>query len=237
MVGAYDWEGGVLKESKEGQLIPSREAFEKEFPLELKNHAAYLGNFSLHKTNHQTINPSSFYLNIYSYLLTFSDGQILCMYIFCRLHCVIGGCWWLEEVVCCWCAQIQAQRKGHLVWPHPWRRCHNHAGLKWRTGGNLSFITIFIYTDTLPPSHTSPILWVLQYPSFLSWSFIAFSLSPSFFTPHSCSLTINELIFILNKSKQVSFTQAASKIKVILRTKSTIKVPTVMENLDKSGEF
>ncbi|KAI2655411.1 Integrin alpha-10 [Labeo rohita] len=43
MVGAYDWEGGVLKESKEGQLKPSREAFEKEFPLELKNHAAYLG--------------------------------------------------------------------------------------------------------------------------------------------------------------------------------------------------
>uniref|UniRef100_A0A8C2GF60 Integrin, alpha 10 n=1 Tax=Cyprinus carpio TaxID=7962 RepID=A0A8C2GF60_CYPCA len=43
MVGAYDWEGGVLMESKEGQLKPSREAFEKEFPLELKNHAAYLG--------------------------------------------------------------------------------------------------------------------------------------------------------------------------------------------------
>uniref|UniRef100_A0A672LF03 Integrin subunit alpha 10 n=1 Tax=Sinocyclocheilus grahami TaxID=75366 RepID=A0A672LF03_SINGR len=43
MVGAYDWEGGVLKESKKGQLKPSREAFEKEFPLELKNHAAYLG--------------------------------------------------------------------------------------------------------------------------------------------------------------------------------------------------
>ncbi|XP_051575990.1 integrin alpha-10-like isoform X3 [Myxocyprinus asiaticus] len=43
MVGAYDWEGGVLKESSEGRLIPSREAFEKEFPLELKNHAAYLG--------------------------------------------------------------------------------------------------------------------------------------------------------------------------------------------------
>lgn len=66
MVGAYDWEGGVLKESKDGQLMPSREAFEKEFPLELKNHAAYLGNISLHKTNHQTI---SFYHNIYSYLL------------------------------------------------------------------------------------------------------------------------------------------------------------------------
>jgi len=62
MVGAYDWEGGVLKKSKEGQIRPSREAFEKEFPLELKNHAAYLGNVSLHKNNHQIINPSSCYL-------------------------------------------------------------------------------------------------------------------------------------------------------------------------------
>ncbi|XP_057195965.1 integrin alpha-10 isoform X2 [Triplophysa rosa] len=43
MVGAYDWDGGVLKETSEGRLMPSREAFEKEFPLELKNHAAYLG--------------------------------------------------------------------------------------------------------------------------------------------------------------------------------------------------
>lgn len=44
MVGAYDWDGGVLKETSEGRLMPPREAFEKEFPLELKNHAAYLGN-------------------------------------------------------------------------------------------------------------------------------------------------------------------------------------------------
>ncbi|XP_036394819.1 integrin alpha-10 [Megalops cyprinoides] len=43
MVGAYDWEGGVLKESSQGRIMPPREAFEKEFPLELKNHAAYLG--------------------------------------------------------------------------------------------------------------------------------------------------------------------------------------------------
>ncbi|XP_076826949.1 integrin alpha-10 [Brachyhypopomus gauderio] len=43
MVGAYDWEGGVLKESRSGTIMPPREAFEKEFPLELKNHAAYLG--------------------------------------------------------------------------------------------------------------------------------------------------------------------------------------------------
>uniref|UniRef100_A0A8D0GA38 Integrin subunit alpha 10 n=1 Tax=Sphenodon punctatus TaxID=8508 RepID=A0A8D0GA38_SPHPU len=42
-VGAYDWDGAVLKESRNGQIIPPRQAFEKEFPLELKNHAAYLG--------------------------------------------------------------------------------------------------------------------------------------------------------------------------------------------------
>uniref|UniRef100_A0A452HEK8 VWFA domain-containing protein n=1 Tax=Gopherus agassizii TaxID=38772 RepID=A0A452HEK8_9SAUR len=42
-VGAYDWDGAVLKDSRHGQIIPPRKAFEKEFPLELKNHAAYLG--------------------------------------------------------------------------------------------------------------------------------------------------------------------------------------------------
>ncbi|KAM3872676.1 integrin alpha-10 [Diretmus argenteus] len=43
MVGAYDWDGGVLKEGTNGRIMPPREAFETEFPLELKNHAAYLG--------------------------------------------------------------------------------------------------------------------------------------------------------------------------------------------------
>ena len=43
MVGAYDWDGGVLKEGINGRIVPPREAFESEFPLELKNHAAYLG--------------------------------------------------------------------------------------------------------------------------------------------------------------------------------------------------
>ncbi|NXF54819.1 ITA10 protein, partial [Oceanites oceanicus] len=42
-VGAYDWDGAVLEESRRGRIVPPREAFEKEFPLELKNHAAYLG--------------------------------------------------------------------------------------------------------------------------------------------------------------------------------------------------
>lgn len=48
MVGAYDWDGGVLKEGSNGQIIPPREAFESEFPLELKNHAAYLGTVISH---------------------------------------------------------------------------------------------------------------------------------------------------------------------------------------------
>ncbi|XP_009465389.1 PREDICTED: integrin alpha-10 [Nipponia nippon] len=42
-VGAYDWDGAVLEESRRGRIVPPRKAFEKEFPLELKNHAAYLG--------------------------------------------------------------------------------------------------------------------------------------------------------------------------------------------------
>ena len=42
-VGAYDWDGAVLEESRRGRIIPPRKAFEKEFPLELKNQAAYLG--------------------------------------------------------------------------------------------------------------------------------------------------------------------------------------------------
>ncbi|XP_029436075.1 integrin alpha-10 [Rhinatrema bivittatum] len=43
IVGAYDWDGAVLKESRHARIIPPREAFQKEFPVELKNHAAYLG--------------------------------------------------------------------------------------------------------------------------------------------------------------------------------------------------
>ncbi|NXM98117.1 ITA10 protein, partial [Sylvia borin] len=43
MVGSYDWEGGVLEDSQRGHIVPPREAFQEEFPLELKNHAAYLG--------------------------------------------------------------------------------------------------------------------------------------------------------------------------------------------------
>ncbi|KAJ3597911.1 hypothetical protein NHX12_001427 [Muraenolepis orangiensis] len=47
MVGAYDWDGGVLKEGVNGRIMPPREAFESEFPVELKNHAAYLGKVIL----------------------------------------------------------------------------------------------------------------------------------------------------------------------------------------------
>ena len=53
MVGAYDWDGGVLKEGTNGRIMPPREAFESEFPLELKNHAAYLGTYiQYHSSEH-----------------------------------------------------------------------------------------------------------------------------------------------------------------------------------------
>ncbi|KAM4748622.1 integrin alpha-11 [Rhinophrynus dorsalis] len=42
-VGAYDWNGAVLKETSSGKVIPRRESYVKEFPDELKNHGAYLG--------------------------------------------------------------------------------------------------------------------------------------------------------------------------------------------------
>ncbi|XP_041035656.1 integrin alpha-10 [Carcharodon carcharias] len=42
-VGAYDWNGAVVKESAQGKVITSREALSQEFPKALKNHAAYLG--------------------------------------------------------------------------------------------------------------------------------------------------------------------------------------------------
>uniref|UniRef100_A0A452U626 Integrin subunit alpha 11 n=1 Tax=Ursus maritimus TaxID=29073 RepID=A0A452U626_URSMA len=42
-VGAYDWNGAVLKETSSGKVVPLRESYLKEFPEELKNHGAYLG--------------------------------------------------------------------------------------------------------------------------------------------------------------------------------------------------
>lgn len=42
-MGAYDWNGAVLKETSSGKVIPLRESYLKEFPEELKNHGAYLG--------------------------------------------------------------------------------------------------------------------------------------------------------------------------------------------------
>ncbi|XP_053127613.1 integrin alpha-11 isoform X1 [Hemicordylus capensis] len=42
-VGAYDWNGAVLKETSSGKVVPHREAYLQEFPEELKNHGAYLG--------------------------------------------------------------------------------------------------------------------------------------------------------------------------------------------------
>ncbi|KAM6395324.1 LOW QUALITY PROTEIN: integrin alpha-10 [Rhynochetos jubatus] len=42
-VGAYGWDGAVLEEGQRGRIVPPRKAFQREFPLELKDHAAYLG--------------------------------------------------------------------------------------------------------------------------------------------------------------------------------------------------
>ncbi|XP_069019589.1 integrin alpha-11 isoform X1 [Embiotoca jacksoni] len=42
-VGAYDWNGAVLKETKHGKSIPPKTSYQDEFPEALKNHAAYLG--------------------------------------------------------------------------------------------------------------------------------------------------------------------------------------------------
>ncbi|XP_066524290.1 integrin alpha-11 isoform X2 [Hoplias malabaricus] len=42
-VGAYDWNGAVLKETRNGKVIPPKSSYLKEFPEELKNHGAYLG--------------------------------------------------------------------------------------------------------------------------------------------------------------------------------------------------
>lgn len=42
-MGAYDWNGAVLKETSSGKVIPLRESYLQEFPEELKNHGAYLG--------------------------------------------------------------------------------------------------------------------------------------------------------------------------------------------------
>lgn len=42
-MGAYEWNGAVLKESQNGKVIPPKSSYLKEFPEELKNHGAYLG--------------------------------------------------------------------------------------------------------------------------------------------------------------------------------------------------
>ncbi|XP_047452625.1 integrin alpha-11-like isoform X2 [Mugil cephalus] len=42
-VGAYDWNGAVLKETKHGKIVAPKSSYQNEFPQALKNHAAYLG--------------------------------------------------------------------------------------------------------------------------------------------------------------------------------------------------
>ncbi|NWT94382.1 ITA11 protein, partial [Urocynchramus pylzowi] len=56
-VGAYDWNGAVLKETSSGKVIPLRESYLQEFPEELKNHGAYLGYTvsSVISTKHERI--------------------------------------------------------------------------------------------------------------------------------------------------------------------------------------
>ncbi|MED6252673.1 Integrin alpha-11 [Ataeniobius toweri] len=44
-VGAYDWNGAVLKKTKHGKVFSPKSSYKDEFPEALKNHAAYLGNF------------------------------------------------------------------------------------------------------------------------------------------------------------------------------------------------
>lgn len=46
-VGAYDWNGGVLKETRQGKVVPPKSSYADEFPEELKNHGAYLGELQL----------------------------------------------------------------------------------------------------------------------------------------------------------------------------------------------
>ncbi len=45
-VGAYDWNGAVLKETRQGKVVPPKSSYTQEFPEELKNHGAYLGKQS-----------------------------------------------------------------------------------------------------------------------------------------------------------------------------------------------
>ncbi|MBN3289577.1 ITA11 protein, partial [Polypterus senegalus] len=42
-VGAYDWNGAILKETGHGKVVPPKVSYRHEFPEELKNHGAYLG--------------------------------------------------------------------------------------------------------------------------------------------------------------------------------------------------
>ncbi|CAB1338959.1 unnamed protein product, partial [Coregonus sp. 'balchen'] len=43
--GAYDWNGAVLKETRQGKVVPLKSSYSQEFPEELKNHGAYLEIF------------------------------------------------------------------------------------------------------------------------------------------------------------------------------------------------
>lgn len=48
-MGAYDWNGAILKDTKHGKVVPPKSSYKDEFPEELKNHGAYLGNITRSK--------------------------------------------------------------------------------------------------------------------------------------------------------------------------------------------
>lgn len=59
-VGAYDWNGAVLKETRHGKVVPPKSSYAREFPEELKNHGAYLGKkYSRNRTVDPAINRKS----------------------------------------------------------------------------------------------------------------------------------------------------------------------------------
>lgn len=95
MVGAYDWDGGVLKEGASGRIVPAREAFESEFPLELKNHAAYLGTFRINVIF--PVKKSKRFIGCFGFFFFLR-----------RLYGVIRAGRRLEEAVCGRRAAIQA---------------------------------------------------------------------------------------------------------------------------------
>lgn len=71
-VGAYDWNGAVLKETKHGKVVPPQSSYGDQFPEELKNHAAYLGNLG-----HLTLAPAHVHRPITACVSGYSLGSLV----------------------------------------------------------------------------------------------------------------------------------------------------------------